>query len=263
MMTDHYLMPMFVSGTILLLMFAFALIAYLLVYKSKQNAHQIEKANMLHDHELKILNAHLEEQERVMNHISKELHDNVLQSLTFVKSNYHILENSNLFPDKKKEQIVFENIGSILFGAVDNLRNLSHSLNSNFIGMAGLIKVLEKETGYVSVAKNIICNLQVKGEYKSFEPDDELLIYRITQEAIQNSIKYSEASVMDILLVCDAPNFTLTIADNGVGFDTADMEHSSGIGFLNMKERAKALNGKIDIRSAENQGCSVTLSIPG
>src|ERR1035441_51544 len=84
-MNDKYIIPLFVAGSLLLTLFAFFLIAYLIVQKQKQNKYQLEKQKMVFDHQNNILRTKIEEHENVMDQISKELHDNVKSVLGFAQ----------------------------------------------------------------------------------------------------------------------------------------------------------------------------------
>src|SRR5579872_2947811 len=184
-MTDQYIIPLFVAGSLLLTIFAFFLVAYLLVQKNKQNAYQLEKHQMAFDHQNNILRTKLEEQENTMDQISKELHDNIKSVLGFAQMNmYRISELAN----SSEQALLLDKTTAILGQVIDDLHNISHSLNSNFVKYFGLIETLTKELENIQLSKKITNDVEIIGDPVSLGPEKELHIFRIAQEAIQNCV---------------------------------------------------------------------------
>jgi signal transduction histidine kinase len=261
MHTDMYIIPLFISGTILFILFSCFLIAYLIIQKNKQNDYQVEKNKMMHDHEMNILNTRIEEQERTMNHLSKEIHDNIMQVLSFAKLNLNVLENIDEIKTAHENITLVKKIESQIVIAMTDLRNLSHSLNSEYIGVRGLADVLERTLEYVKSLKNISFDIQIVGVYKTLDVEKELLIYRIAQESIHNVVRHSRASMINLQLKYEPASFAMKIKDNGIGFDPFLMNENDGIGISNMRQRAKALNGTFAVDSKPNNGCIITLNL--
>src|SRR5690606_34442274 len=105
------------------------------------------------------------------------------------------------------------------------------------------------------------CILKIEGKIRNMDTEKELLIYRIAQEVINNAVRHAEALRIDILLAYKKDSFIMNITDNGIGFDPKMVSTMDGIGLLNMYQRAKALGGKIEVRSAIGKGTTVTLTI--
>src|SRR5436305_13772553 len=134
-MNDQYLVTLFVVGSLLLTLSAFFLIAYLLVQKNKQRAYQLEKRQMIFDHQNNILRTKIEEQEQTMDQISRELHDNIKSVLGFAQmSMYNI---ASLATDSK-QALLIDNTNQMIGDVIDGLHNISHSLNSNVVKNIGL-----------------------------------------------------------------------------------------------------------------------------
>ena len=89
----------------------------------------------------------------------------------------------------------------------------------------------------------------------------ELMLYRVVQEQLNNITKYAKANEAFITLKKENDTVFLTIADNGVGFDTSQ-KSTGGIGLTNMKSRIEFYSGKLNIISAPQQGCKIEISIP-
>jgi signal transduction histidine kinase len=92
-------------------------------------------------------------------------------------------------------------------------------------------------------------------------PDDlKLNIYRIVQELLNNAAKYSEAKKIQIIVISKAGFISVTVADDGKGFNTK--QKRKGIGFSNIIYRAECFNGKVSIKSSPGKGCKVHVKIP-
>jgi len=257
-LNDNYLILIFLSGTILFVIFACAISVYLIVYKRKQNAYQSEKRNLIFDHQKKLLNTRIEEQERTMDQMSKEIHDNIGQLLNFTKMNLYPI--AKYATDPKQAELI-EKTQALLDQLIKDTDNLSHSFNSDYIKGHGLKGVLDEELEYINISQEIKSRIEINGNIIAFNPDKELLIYRIAQEAIHNIIKHAQASEFTITLNYNPDTFIMSIADNGVGFEKTKMYELNGIGFLNMLNRAKILEGTLDIESQPLNGCLITLHI--
>ena len=257
-MNDQYIIPLFVAGSLLLTLFAFFLVAYLIVQKRKQNTYQLEKQRMIFDHQTNILRTKLEEQENTMDQISKELHDNVKSVLGFAQmSMYNIADLAT----NNEQAIQIDKTNKIIGEAIDDLHNISHSLNSNFIKNIGLAETITKDLESIQLSKNITCTIEVKGDAISLDPEKELHIYRIAQEAIQNCIKHAKATNINFTLNYEQDVFTMTITDNGMGFDKNKIHEMKGLGFLNMFQRARYVHGSLEVQSVPQEGSSITLTI--
>ncbi len=255
---EHYIIPIFVGGTLLLTLFVFFIIYYILVQKHKQNQHQLEKQKMLFDNQKKILSARIDEQENTMTQISIELHDNLATQLALTQVNLYVIED---LATNEKQASLITKTNNMLKNLIDDLHNISHSLNSNFVKHIGLVEVMKKELETLISNKHIAFSFAVNGTYLSLGSEKELLIYRIAQGVLHNAIKHSQASEIGIVLNYEPKSFSMVIRDNGIGFDKNIIDDMNGLGFFNMIERAKYLNGNIDIQTAPHQGTKITLTI--
>ncbi|MES2703294.1 MAG: ATP-binding protein [Bacteroidota bacterium] len=257
-MTDQYIIPLFVAGSLLLTLFGFFLIAYLLVQKNKQNAYQLEKRQMLFDHQNNILRTKIEEQENTMDQISKELHDNIKSVLGFAQMSMYNIADKATDPE---QATLIDKTNKIIGDVIEELHNISHSLNANFVKHIGLIDTLTKEMENVKLSKKIDYALEVTGDGVIESPEKELHIFRIAQEAVQNCIKHANATYITFTLNYEPDSFVMKIADNGKGFDKNKVFEMKGLGFLNMFQRARYVHGTLDVQSAPGQGSIVMLTI--
>ena len=239
------MIPFFITGTLLLVVLVFFMAIFLIFFKNKQN--KIEK---------EALQASIDDKERAMHTISMELHDNVVQMMNLIKMHIHVLRQDA----ETKLAIGLNPIENILDTLILDVHNMSYSLNTELLKKRGLLLILEQELEWVNASKKITATLDIKGKKITFSPEKELMIIRIAQEAINNTIKYAYASTLEIRLSYQEKMFKMEIVDNGKGFDLHSKE--MGIGIQSMRQRTNIINGTLEIVSAENAGTSVVLVMP-
>lgn len=256
-MNIHNDLIIFLGGTLTLMLFAFTLVIFLIVHKKKRYQHLLEKQNMENNYQNQLLMSRMEVQEQSFRHFSEEIHDNIGQLLSIVKMQLFNIRNSSKEPDVTAKANEATNI---LGKAITDLRNISHTLNSSFVTNVGLAAAIEKDLEYIRSAKEVKCKLLKSGEEYDMGNERELLIFRIVQEAISNAVKHGAPTAIDIDLEYKPETLSITIADNGAGFDTNNIS-KSGIGLNNMYVRAALLKGKMDITSAAGRGTTIQLNI--
>ena len=110
--------------------------------------------------------------------------------------------------------------------------------------------------------KVIKVNLHVEGLQERLNENVEIVLYRVLQECVNNVIKHSGASKLDIALIKDNDGVSATIEDNGKGFDMQQLGDETGMGLKNMKARIEFLQGTIDFDTAPGKGTLVALFLP-
>ena len=94
------------------------------------------------------------------------------------------------------------------------------------------------------------------------DPDDEVSLVRVIQESIRNIYRHAQASEFNIEIDWQENHIMVTIWDNGKGFDTADPEHETGIGLLNMMERIEIMGGTYEMSSTPGSGTTINIVLP-
>lgn len=256
-MTVDNALIIFIIGTITLMLFAFTLVIFLIVHKKKQYRNLLEKQQMESNYQNQLLQSKLEVQEQSFKYFSEEIHDNVGQVLSIVKMQLYGIKSSS----REQEVITKATDCTELLGkAINDLRNISHTLNSAFVSNAGLADAIEKDLEYIRSARDVKCTLHRSGEEYEMENEKELMVFRIIQEAVGNAVKHASASAIDVYLHYQPEQLNVVIADNGKGFDTNTIS-KGGIGLNNMHVRTELLKGKLDVVSEKDKGTTITLSI--
>lgn len=243
---------LFVAGTLLLSLFAFFLVIYLQVQKRKQNRFRIEKEQL----EQEVLRTGLEVKEQAINTMSRELHDNIGSRLNAVMRFLHVIQATE---DRATIVELASESRGLLGEVIKDARNISHVLNSDFVMNHGLVEAVQKEVDFVNRSAGINASIEIEGEYYNFNSGHELIVFRMIQEAISNTIKYAKATILHIGMRYTDELFELKIIDNGIGFDTETT--SAGIGLANMKNRARMLKADFALVSKPGQGTTLLLTL--
>lgn len=261
-MNDHnqvYLLPVILNALLLFFFLAFVVVLVISL-KKKLNDHAREKQKLIYDYQDKLVRVRIEEQENAKNQISKELHDNVGQLLGLAQMNMHTVLDNEQYGSYRTGRMIKDTL-TLIDRTAYFLHNISHTLNSDYISRLGLIEMLRRELDFINISRGIKCVVDIEGDSRSMNDDTEILIYRIVQELLHNTIKHARATQVTITLIYADDHFSIRIADNGVGFDLAKVRTTGGIGFINMYQRADVLKGKLEIDSAPGKGSAATLTI--
>ncbi len=243
----------------ILAMVTFIIIILFFVQK-KQRGFTSDMLAVKANYEKELYKAQLEIQEQTFKEISREIHDNVGQILSLAKLSMSTLDLDS--KDEARESI--SDISDILEKALDDLRHLSRTMNSEVILKGGLKKSIESQIGYIKRTGKYNIQFNVSGEPKLLTETKEVILFRIVQEAINNIIRHSMAT--DICIALDyCQNFLgLQIRDNGKGFSL--QEQSSGLkainGINNMRQRAKLIEAVFEMESQPGDGTRITINTP-
>jgi len=247
----------FIVGTVTLMLIAFTLVIFLITHKKKRYEHLLEKQTMENNYQNQLLQSKLEVLEQSFKYFSEEIHDNIGQLLSIVKMQLYNIRSSS-----HEQEIVSKatNCNELLGKAINDLRNISHTLNSAFVSNAGLVDAIEKDLEYIRSAKDVQCTLHVTGEEYSIGNERELLVFRIVQEAIGNAVKHAAPTAIDIRLDYNPERLVVSIEDNGAGFNTHEIARG-GIGLNNMHVRTELLKGNLAVTSMKDKGTTIKLQL--
>ena len=242
-----------IVGVLLILFLVSVFIFSIVRYKHKVAADIKERLAMKKDFENILFLSQVEIQESTFSTLSKEIHDNIGQLLSTTKMLLNITVRDTIEP---AETLLVAN--ETLTTAINELRSLSKSLNKDWLAQFDLIKNLEAEAERINSAKSLIVVLEHKGNLV-INSDQQIILFRIIQEALQNAIKHSNAKIIQIVLLASNKLIEIQIEDNGDGFDLKQI--SNGLGISNMKQRTSLLGGTIAWKPA-SKGCSVVITLP-
>lgn len=215
------------------------------------------------EHQLQSLTAQLmTAQEEERRRISRELHDDINQRLALLAIELESLEtNPTVSPDDARR--AFHSLAQRLAAISDDVRGLAYRFHPSILDDLGLSAALKSLAGEFS-ARTGIKTVLVQEDFADPLPREiASCLYRIAQESLANVTKHAKASRVELELTCDGQEVTLSICDSGVGFDLERIRtHHLGLGLVNMRERARSIHGRLEIRSQPNRGTHIVAQIP-
>ena len=226
--------------------------AYLAIVKDITKMLQLEKqlSKERLNKQVEITKATIQGQEKERNELGKELHDNVNQILATAKL---YIESAALSHPVQNEFI--DKAKNLINSGIDEIRKISKSLVPPSLGDLTLAEALKEVTDPIKLTRKEI-DLKLNGlDEDKLSNDLKISAYRIVQEQLNNIMKYAEASEICISISQTDKELSLSIVDNGKGFDPA--KRRNGIGITNMINRANVFNGKIIVNSSPGNGCSI------
>jgi signal transduction histidine kinase len=210
--------------------------------------------------QLKELSARLvQAQETERRALSRELHDEVGQSLSAVLVELRNLSTGLAVRQEQQWRNQVETIKGIVENTIRVVRNMSLLLRPSMLDDLGLIPALKWQARELS--KRTSMDVSVTAELQSEDLPDEYntCIYRIVQEALNNCANHSRATSVRIRVEQKQNRLSLSIQDDGQGFDAANVK---GLGLLGIQERVARLGGTAQVRSAPGGGTTLSISLP-
>jgi len=213
------------------------------------------------------LSAHLQEiREEQNEYISREIHDDLGQAMTALKMNLSIIQRA-LSPQKSKPDILKTRdtvayMQGILDETVEKVREISRRLHPPVLDTAGIIEALEWQVMELRKYSEVTVNFQCNCEDFFLEQNRGLAVFRIVQEALNNSIRHGAANYINVKVSREQYFLNIEVLDDGLGFDAAAAMTNGSFGLMSMTERAAQLGGSLKIESSIGEGTHVCLTVP-
>ena len=199
--------------------------------------------------------AQIEMREVTLTYIGQELHDDIGQKLSVSK----LMLNQIISQSTESVKTNLNEINELLGETIQDIRNMSKTFITDQVEHFGLIDSLEIEMNRISRLKLIDIELRSNKHDIDINPKDGVIIFRIIQESVNNTLKHSQAKNLNIEVEDGPKTLKIIIKDNGVGIKN-DSGHGSGLN--NMKKRALMMNAQLEITSQKNIGTVLKLIYP-
>jgi len=217
-----------------------------------------EKKMMQVEFQQALLQTQLEIQEQTLKNISQEIHDNVGQVLSLAKLNLGTFENTESVYNQTK----INDTRQLVSKAINDLRDLSRSLHGDRIAELGLQDAISNELKILQNTGQYQTAFTITGDRYKLEPPKEMVLFRIVQEAINNSIKHAKAKKITVQLKYQPASFILSVEDDGIGFNATGLEAAQkGIGLKSMQNRAALIGGSLSLDSAPGNGTVINIDL--
>lgn len=255
MESQEQLISILVYGMVFVVLLTTGLMLFFYYSRKKITEKELEKIELKLKNQEEILHATIATQEEERKRIAQDMHDAISSKLNVISLTTNLLlENEEIAADDKKS---LNHILSINNTVLESSRKIAHDLLPPILEKFGLKVALEELLDdYIKVSKlQILHTIETVPDLTNL---DELHIFRIVQELINNALKHANATQLNIDLLNSNPGFTLIFRDNGEGFDPEVLNHKSGLGLQNIKSRAAILKCDLKIKSRATNGSKFT-----
>ncbi len=216
-----------------------------------------------HREELKGLTARLfQSQELERRRIARELHDEAGQALTGINFTLETI-GKGLSADSDITKQLIDDVKKQINHTYQGIRRLSYTLHPALLSDLGLEPALDSYM--TGIAKHTEMDIEFKmvGFNERLNPEIETVLYRLSQEALTNTLKHSAAKHFKLSIIKGYPHIIFAAEDDGVGFDASEFNrHKDTLGLLSMRERASMLGGSFTIRATKGKGTRIRIKIP-
>ena len=204
-------------------------------------------------------------QESERKRIARELHDETIQMLIVISRRLEVLATlAEQLPETATPHI--ESLQKLLGDTLRNTRRFVQDLRPPTLDHLGLVATLEGLTDDLREKDEIEAELGVSGKARRLTPEEELVLFRVVQEALSNVRRHSKASRVIVQVKFCPGKVRISIEDNGRGFNApdriGDLVSSGRLGLIGMYERARTLDGTLVIRSEVGHGTVVIVDVP-
>ena len=213
--------------------------------------------------ELRALSVHLlRVQEEERRNIARELHDELGGTLSAIKMDILMGRDAAAKRSDEKSVARLQRALAAIDSGIKFVRHLIENLRPTLLDNLGFEAALRAMTDQFAERANCICVISLPEGELNVTPAQSTALYRICQEALTNVMKYAKAKRVTVTLTCDGEQWTLLLADDGVGLDATKQHRAISHGLLGMRERVVALGGSFDIRGPAGRGTTLTAIFP-
>jgi two-component system NarL family sensor kinase len=257
---DFTIPVIIIVGSVILVLLANFIIVMLFAYQKRYNNHIQEINTIKEQFEREILKMQLEIKEQTMHNISQEIHDNIGQMLSLANLQLTAVE----LPDDPFTTSRIERSMELVSKVITDLRDLSKTLSPEDLLRRGLSAAISFDLDLMQRPKVLATEFRLTGDEQRLDASKEIVVYRIVQQALNNVLKHAEASSVQVSLNYSLESLSVSIQDDGRGFDTAIItsKDNQGAGVRNMIHRAELIQASIRVESLQNRGTRIILSLP-
>src|SRR5690554_804749 len=235
-----------VFGIILMLLMSGFIVVMVFFHRQRQFKNRQKIDHLTSEYEKTILSVEKEIREQTLVYVGQELHDNIGQILSLTKLTLRHTDPQRIAEAKNLVQ-----------QAIKEVRSLSKTINLEWVNEVNLKEFIANELDKISSLGFCETELSINAEEIQLDNNKKLILIRMIQECLNNSMKHASPSLISISIEKLAEQVTIVIKDNGTGFDLNQVSDGQGLG--NLESRMKAIGGEITISSAPNQGTEIQL----
>jgi two-component system sensor histidine kinase UhpB len=203
----------------------------------------------------------IDAQEQERKRLARELHDDLSQQIAAVSMATGSLKRQ--IPKECTEaRMQADKIHRNLVQLAEAIRRLSHELHPAVLQYSGLAPALRSYCEEFGELTGLQVALTIEGTFEKVAPAAALCLFRIAQEALRNVVKHAGVKKASVELTRSNGMLRLTVSDEGSGMDPDRAGAAAGLGLMNIRERARLVRGKVEIRSGPGQGTTIAVEVP-
>lgn len=211
------------------------------------------------EEEKKLMAAKLlvEGQEEERKRIATELHDGLGVLLSATKMQFSTISDKS--PENKE---LIDKATRMLEQASGDVRKISHNMMPGLLTKLGFYEAVEDLFEHIDDSKTLNATCNITGDQERLSENKEIMLYRIVQEMVNNTLKHAEARNIELQIRILENKLDIKYADDGKGFDYNQKLETESIGLKSIQSRVDFLNGKLEFDSKPGSGVKYTLTIP-
>lgn len=260
MSEDGNFLLVFSIATAGMLFLVGAIITFVVFYQKRMLQEQFKRQAMEFDHQQKMMQAELESQETERRKLAADLHDSIGGMLSTIRVGISTMAKTLPNPQSIDET------KKMLDDTISSVRRISRDLMPSTLEKFGLTYAIKELCERFHQTSKIPIYFSENGEIPKLDAQRELMIFRIAQELLNNAIKHSQATIINVTTQMNNGQVAVTVEDNGIGFDADfhqnDTTGNKGLGLYNIENRARLLGGEISFEKAKAKGSKTMLIAP-
>jgi two-component system NarL family sensor kinase len=211
------------------------------------------------ERQLSIADAVMQGQEKERSRLARDLHDGLGGMLSGIKQTLFAMKGNQILPETSAAALGL--VVNDLDRSINELRHIARNMMPEALVRFGLNDALEDFCDHLQQSGELKIHFQSFGMEERLPQETEVVLFRIAQELLNNVVRHAQASNALVQLLRDKDRLSLTVEDDGKGFDATALSQVQGIGWVNIRSRVNYLGGELDVRSAPGEGCSVHIEM--
>jgi len=202
-------------------------------------------------------------QEDERKRISRELHDETGQALMVIRLYLGMLESTAAGRGSRSQKNKIRETVEVVDRTIEGIRRIIGRLSPLVLKELGLVAAIRKEAKDLAKNTGVRARVMVAEDMNRIDPEVEMVIYRVVQEALHNVAKHSHAKSVNIILNQDRERVRLLVEDDGMGFSTkTSNSRGNSFGLAGIKERVHSIGGEVRVTSAKDRGTRIEVTVP-
>jgi len=254
--SEYQIALLIAIGTVGMLLLAIAIILFMVMYQKRMIQEQLKRQQLEADLQQKMMQAELESQENERRRLAADLHDSIGGMLAAIRVGISTI-------GKQTGDPTIEQTKQMLDDTISSVRRISRDLMPATLERFGLVQAIHEMCERFSSTTKLPIHFHEHGNINGLEKNKELMLFRITQELINNTIKHAQASRLDIHIEA-ADALTIVAEDDGIGFNVTEQQNSGrkGLGLFSIQNRSSLLGATLEFDKERKKGTRVTLTLP-